>query len=443
MAAAMLGCRNSLSQKLKEHNPKVFAVHCYAHRLALACTDTIKELTSIQKCERALVQTWKFFSQSPSKSEMLKHFQALDGISSSRKLIKACRTRWLSHTAAVKATKSEFLSVNSTLKYYAEEKNDCTAIGILKMICTKSFIFSLNLLSCALKYLNRLCLLFQDGNFNFSHVKSTLTECIQGISNLERSGEVVKAVEEEWSNISIILPDNEKLLQGSDINKIKELTTKYCKALIDNINERFPEPETLFAFRIFDRNDIPQDSERRKAYGNADLRLLFNRFHISSECDFDKVLKDYQSLKDRLVSEEFEFCDGASEVCRKIARDKLLAQNYPELHWLSCVALTIPLSTAWPERGFSTLRRVKNQQRNRLLDSTLNALLNVSMNGPTELSAKDAEQIANKWQNVKNRRIVHEKAVAQAQLSMGEELDAGDEWFMLMDNEFESDKFFI
>jgi len=40
------------------------------------------------------------------------------------------------------------------------------------------------------------------------------------------------------------------------------------------------------------------------------------------------------------------------------------------------------LATTWPERGFSTLCRVKTKQRNRLLDVTLNALINVSINGP-------------------------------------------------------------
>ena len=46
-AAAMLGRNNSLSQKIKEENPSTYIVHCYAHRLALACTDSKKNLKSI------------------------------------------------------------------------------------------------------------------------------------------------------------------------------------------------------------------------------------------------------------------------------------------------------------------------------------------------------------------------------------------------------------
>jgi len=47
--------------------------------------------------------------------------------------------------------------------------------------------------------------------------------------------------------------------------------------------------------------------------------------------------------------------------------------------------LSIPLATTWPEQRFSTLFRVKTKQGNRLFDVTLNALINVSMNGPESL----------------------------------------------------------
>ena len=82
---------------------------------------------------------------------------------------------------------------------------------------------------------------------------------------------------------------------------------------------------------------------------------------------------------------EFEFCLDAIAVCSKIVRDKIFQEIFPELHLLCCIALSIPLATAWPERGFSTMCRVKTKQRNRLLDVTLNALINVLMNGPNHL----------------------------------------------------------
>ena len=58
---------------------------------------------------------------------------------------------------------------------------------------------------------------------------------------------------------------------------------------------------------------------------------------------------------------EFEFCQDAGEVCSKIARDKIIREMFLELHTFCCIALSIPLSTAWPDLGFSTLCRAQNQ----------------------------------------------------------------------------------
>ena len=142
-AAAMIGRCNSFSQKLTKQCPATYTVHCHAHRLALACTDTVKELQHIQDCERGLVQTWKYFSRSPLKTAKLHEIQAADVDSSKRKLVKACRTRWLSHGEAIKAMKAELSAVYTTLNYFASTKKDCTAVGIFHLICTKHFVFPL------------------------------------------------------------------------------------------------------------------------------------------------------------------------------------------------------------------------------------------------------------------------------------------------------------
>ena len=126
---------------------------------------------------------------------------------------------------------------------------------------------------------------------------------------------------------------------------------------------------------------------------------------------FEKVENDYAALKDRLVMEEFMFCNDAGDVCKKIVRDSVYRDFFPELHQLCCIALTIPLSTAWPERGFSTLARIKNPKRNRLSPPVLNALINVSTNGPKQLTDSNAIEIAKKWKDAKSRRAVKKRVI--------------------------------
>jgi len=50
-AAAMTGRHNSLAQKLKTKIGTMVSVHCHAHRLALACCDTVADLYAVRKCE--------------------------------------------------------------------------------------------------------------------------------------------------------------------------------------------------------------------------------------------------------------------------------------------------------------------------------------------------------------------------------------------------------
>ena len=57
--------------------------------------------------------------------------------------------------------KAEIIPVWSTLQYYADEKNDATAIGLLRMIRTKQFVRCLYLLGEALPHLAVLSLIFR------------------------------------------------------------------------------------------------------------------------------------------------------------------------------------------------------------------------------------------------------------------------------------------
>ena len=427
-AAAMIGRRNSLSQKVTAQNPITYTVHCHAHRLALACTDTVKGLQLIQDCERGLVQTWKYFSISPLKTAKLQEMQTTDVDSSARKLVKACRTRWLSHGEAVIAMKAQLPAVHATLQYFATEKKDCTAAGILHLICSKRFLFSLYLLNAALVHLNKLSLLFQKGSFNFSHMQSALSICKKEMRSIANSDQVLNSLKLDWEKISKILPRSQNALLEDDVKLLRFTTETYCDALLCNLEERFPEPEVLFAFRIFDAKEIPLDAPQRQLYGNDDLQLLIRRFDIVPAEQTLKVVNDYQTLKDRMTMSEFEFCQDPGDVCSKIARDNVFQQMFPELHRLCCIALSIPLATAWPERGFSTLCRVKTKQRNRLLDITLNALINISMNGPEQLTDEDAQKIAEKWQKTKDRRTVTVralKALESANSANNEEMEAG------------------
>ena len=191
------------------------------------------------------------------------------------------------------------------------------------------------------------------------------------------------------------MPGSENELLDDDITAIRNTTRAYCEALLSSLSDRFPENDVFYAFRIFDHRELPNDLQDHALYGNSALELLINKLNVVSDSQRKlKVINDYQTLINRLVMEEFNHGKNADEFCTKISRYVIYRQMFPELYRLCCIALSIPLSTAWPERGFSTLCRVKSKQRNRMLDTTLNALINVSINAPKQLSDEDGLVIA-------------------------------------------------
>ena len=313
--AAMLGKNNSLSQRIQLDNPCMLPVHCLAHRLALSCADTCKGLEAIQACERGLLQTWRFFAVSPLKSQQLALHQ--QGYSTSgKRLIKACRTRWLSHEKAVSSLKAEIIPIWSTLQYYADEKKDATAVGLLRMIRIKQFVRCLYLLGEALPHLAVLSLIFQGGQMHFAHITISLQQCKKAIVDMQTQQTPYSTLQLDWHKFEVELGQ----LTEDDSRIMQVLATRYCEALLANLDDRFPEPHVLSSFQIFDPLRVPRDTAERADYGIASLRVLIGKFEpqIGNQ---DTVLNAYQLLKDYMIGAPFDHCKDAGDVCRLISKD--------------------------------------------------------------------------------------------------------------------------
>lgn len=110
-ASVMLGCNNGVAAKLKAIVPSVIVAQCVCYWLALACADSNKELSYIEKITSYLTELWKLFEYSKQKMAVfmktqlnLCNFQLLPNVKrkTAKKIKKACKTRWLSTDSAVK-----------------------------------------------------------------------------------------------------------------------------------------------------------------------------------------------------------------------------------------------------------------------------------------------------------------------------------------------------
>ena len=66
-AAVMLGKNSGLATRLKKLNAKILSIHCICHRLALACTDSNKDVEYVANVEGVLRQLWKYLENSPKR----------------------------------------------------------------------------------------------------------------------------------------------------------------------------------------------------------------------------------------------------------------------------------------------------------------------------------------------------------------------------------------
>ena len=86
---------------------------------------------------------------------------------------------------------------------------------------------------------------------------------------------------------------------------------------------------------------------------------------------------------------------------------KTYQDTYSELLMVAEAAWTMPLSNCWPERGGSAIKLIKTRMRSRLTDDMLNALMHVSISGPsigTEECTDIVQRAAEIWLSAKNRR---------------------------------------
>lgn len=107
-----------------------------------------------------------------------------------------------------------------------------------------------------------------------------------------------------------------------------------------------------------------------------------------------------------------------------------LGSLYPCISKIAEVALALPVSNAWPERGASKIKLIKSRLRSRLKNDLLNSLLQISINGP-DLFSKESEDIIKRavkvWMKAKKIKKVAPKtsrAAVTPKAGQGEEAKA-------------------
>jgi len=167
-ASVMTGRLSGVAVRLTHHNPRMIAVHCVNHRLALAAAHASDSVPYLQQFKSILQTLFFFYQNSAVRMASLHAIQEiLDDPQIKCKLAKD--VRWLSHDNAIKAVIRTLPSILVSLDREASENGEPTAHGLYKFMKSYKFVATAYLLSDVLPHLSRLSRIFQKENVDLSY----------------------------------------------------------------------------------------------------------------------------------------------------------------------------------------------------------------------------------------------------------------------------------
>ena len=178
---------------------------------------------------------------------------------------------------------------------------------------------------------------------------------------------------------------------------------KYIEKLIDNITERFVDSDLLGALiTLFNSKKAASSIESvgLEQYGNNAISSI--AAHFSTTVDSQRLQLEWMRFKHILLTQFSEMPEN--EVMAVISSDSSYSSLYPYIPKIASIALTLPVSTADCERGFSMMNRIKTDQRSRLKTSTLDKLIRLSSEGPS-MDNFDYDAAVSLWAERRSRRI--------------------------------------
>ena len=423
-ASVMTGKHNGVAALLRKEHPGIINIHCICHKLALACADTKTELKDIDLAQLTLQQLWKFFQNSPKRTSVYLKVQEgtknLKLNQSSRKVVakrlkKACTTRWLSFDLSVKAIFEDYAAVLQTLSQLSEKET--AAYGLLKRMKKTRFLGTLYILKCILPSLSKLSKIFQTGNIDFSQIEPSIQYTIDTIEEISRSKQPLEEMRKDIQDGKLTMLTHEFKFSDADFKQLETLLTKYVTALKDNINSRFEDAlSVLKAFDIFNPVSLPERTAAEFIdYGVTSLEKLIESFFPVTEPDKkNEIVTEWNKIKYNMLEwkKRIQTHNNSSDLSETqlmlkmmLMRKTDLSKFFPHIIELAEICQSMPVSNAWPERGASTIKRIKTRLRSTLKQDMIMTLMNVSINGSkTENSQQVTEKAVKHWRNEKDRR---------------------------------------
>ena len=377
-ASVYVGRLNGVVAKLRVEIPWLLGVHCIAHRLELSVLDALKDEEQLNNVQEMLQGLYKHYHYSPKALRELKELaQVLD--EKINKLVNLRGTRWLPHISrALTVMMKSFSVIYAHLENTISENTSRVemrgrARKTLNVLSNFRNLLFIHLMLHVLAVLKAPSLLFQRDNIVISAAKDGLysTE-LQLRAMIARPGKNLLDFLDGVGDGNIYKGVTLTRMPN-DLNAFIRDKQRIINTIIQFLNSRFESLDSdpvLAAGKIFDPRVWPESVEDLATYGEAALER--------NDFDFAAVAGEWSALKACVTANNFRQLDPLILWQRMFTAFK---DQFPNILMLVEIILILPLATATVERGFSAMKRVKNDWRSCLDKDILNMLLRITVNG--------------------------------------------------------------
>ena len=391
----------------------LIAAHCSGHKVPLTCLDAMNPRTGadiaahFDSYKTFIIALRSIFKNSSQRCAELEKCQQELNIPK-RRVLKYIPTRWMSLYSVSSRLVGNYKALWNCLTNLIKEnkisdkKSKQNIALILANLQTFNVLSTCQFLTIVLKPLFIFCERMQSNSLTINDLFMDVNDVISQLQNFIAGGCRVGIIYEAKNGINestqtYAFKHQESLeFKGEveDIIKLENLFIQFSKNLLRAFEHRFPFPVlyqalALFDFNIWNKNCIiyPSDDQKRieeknmlkHNFGNNFISILAKHFH-RNEVDVNKQWSDIR----RAIYTNYSYVESREEV--SAAWNSLYVQygeKNQDIFYFVAVALTLPLSSASCDRGFSKQNIIKTRHRSRMLQPMLDSLIRISTHAKT------------------------------------------------------------
>lgn len=391
----MMGRKGGVVSLIKQDAPQVIGIHCVAHNLELAFSDTLKSNKTMMSIRDLLNGCWKHYKYSPKALRELRELAEAMEIKVGTPT-KASGTRWVPHllrTSAVLLQKN-LPAIVSHFEHTAEARDASAEMqgrgrNLARKLRAYKFQLHLQLMWDILEEISRISLTFQKDSISISQVKAETERASQALENMRRrSGRHLAGFQEEVGDGTMFKGVGLSRVNTDDrmFEQSKGVIISDAKQFLASRFQDFSSPVLKACVVISNQKSWPRDRIDLGLYGEQELVTVAQHFQaVLSSNGFDLDL-----AKDQWLSLKLYSCDHKHKT--SLSQAEFWVEVFTQVHPDDCnlshvlmvieICLAVAVSSSCCERGFSCMGRLKSEYRNSLDVGTVEMLMNICLNGP-------------------------------------------------------------